>query len=70
MKTTMSGKSDRAKGKLKEATGVLTNDKRLEREGKLDRAAGEVKEKMEEVVDKVKEKARAIVETTKSMDKH
>jgi len=58
----MSGKSDRAKGKLKEAAGVLTNDKRLEREGKLDRAAGEVKEKMEEAVDKVKEKAREIVE--------
>ena len=69
MKTTMSGKSDRTKGKLKEAAGVLTNDKHLEREGKLDRAAGKIKEKTEEAVDKVKGKVREIVDTMRPMDK-
>ena len=65
----MSGKSDRAKGKFKEAAGALTNDKRLEREGKLDRAAGEIKEKTEQAVDKVKEKAREIADAMKYTDK-
>ena len=48
---------------------MLTDDKRLEREGKLDRAAGKVKEKTEEVVDKAKEEAQEIADTTKSTDK-
>ncbi len=61
----MSGKSDRVKGKLKEAVGVLTDDKGLKREGMLDRAAGKVKEKTEEAVDRVKEKARDTVDKTR-----
>jgi uncharacterized protein YjbJ (UPF0337 family) len=52
-----SGKSDQAKGRIKEAVGVLTNDKSLEREGKIDRAVGSVKEKAEEALDQIKEKA-------------
>ena len=50
----MSGKTDQIKGKAKQAAGVLAGDKRLEREGKLDRAAGSIKEKAERVVDKVR----------------
>ena len=50
----MSGKTDQIKGKAKQAAGVVTGDKRLEREGKLDRAAGGIKEKAEGVVDKVR----------------
>jgi uncharacterized protein YjbJ (UPF0337 family) len=50
----MSGKTDQIKGKAKQAAGVVTGDKRLEREGKLDRAAGSIKEKAEGVVDKVR----------------
>jgi uncharacterized protein YjbJ (UPF0337 family) len=49
-----SGKTDQIKGRVKEATGVLTGDKKLEREGKLDRAAGNVKAKAGKVVDKIK----------------
>ncbi len=41
---------DKAKGKIKQAAGDLTNDDDLRREGKVDEAAGKVKE----VVDKVK----------------
>jgi len=50
----MSGKTDQIKGKAKQAAGVLTGDKRLEREGKLDRATGSIKEKAEGIVDKVR----------------
>jgi uncharacterized protein YjbJ (UPF0337 family) len=48
----MSGKSDKAKGKIKQAVGDLTDNEKLRREGKIDEAAGKAKE----VVDKVKKK--------------
>jgi uncharacterized protein YjbJ (UPF0337 family) len=35
-----SGKTDEAKGRIKEAAGVLTGDEKLQREGKADQAAG------------------------------
>lgn len=50
-----SGKADEMKGRAKEAAGALTGDKKLKREGQLDQAAGKVKQKVEEAVDKVKE---------------
>ena len=50
----MGGKTDQMKGKAKEAVGDLTGDKDLKAEGKADRQAGEVKEKVDEVIDKVK----------------
>jgi uncharacterized protein YjbJ (UPF0337 family) len=50
------GNRDEAKGRLKEAAGDLTQDKDLKREGKIDRATGNVKEKVGDASDKVKEK--------------
>jgi uncharacterized protein YjbJ (UPF0337 family) len=50
----MSGKTDQIKGRTKQAVGVLVGDKRLELEGKVDRAAGKIKQTAEEAVDKVK----------------
>ena len=50
-----SGKSDELKGRLKEAAGALTGDKRLKREGKADQAVGRIKQKLEKVIDKVKD---------------
>ena len=50
----MAGKTDEVKGRAKQAAGVVTGDKTLENEGKVDRAAGKLKEKAGEVVDKVK----------------
>lgn len=47
----MEGTVDKAKGRIKEAAGALTNDKSLKREGKLDQAAGAVKDAIENVVD-------------------
>ena len=50
-----SGKSEELKGRVKEAAGALTGDKRLKREGKADQAFGKIKQKVEKVIDKVKE---------------
>ena len=50
-----SGKSDELKGRLKEAAGALTGDTKLKREGKADQAVGKIKQKVEKVVDRVKD---------------
>ena len=59
----MSGKSDDIKGRVKEAAGDLTDDKDLQREGKIDQAVGSVKDTasdaknwVEDKVDDVKDK--------------
>jgi len=49
------GKSDELKGRVKEAVGALTDDKKLKREGKVDQAVVKVKQNVEKVVDKVKD---------------
>ncbi|MGH9179677.1 MAG: CsbD family protein [Acidimicrobiales bacterium] len=49
------GNFDELKGRAKEAAGDLTDDEDLEREGKVDRATGTVKDKVEDVSDKVKD---------------
>ncbi len=49
------GKTDEAKGRTKEAAGALTGDDGLKREGKVDRATGDVKEKLDKASDKVKD---------------
>jgi len=50
------GNTDDIKGRIKEAAGDLTNDEDLEREGKVDQAAGKAKEKAGNVVDSIKDK--------------
>jgi len=50
----MGGTTDQIKGRIKEAAGVLTDNDRLKREGKLDQVVGTVKGKTEEAVDKIK----------------
>jgi uncharacterized protein YjbJ (UPF0337 family) len=50
-----SGKSDELKGRVKEAAGALTGDKKLKREGKADQAVGKIKQTVEKVIDKVKD---------------
>ncbi len=51
----MAGTGDKLKGKVKQATGILIGDKQLEREGKLDKAVGTVKETVSKVVDTVRD---------------
>jgi uncharacterized protein YjbJ (UPF0337 family) len=60
----MSGQSDQMKGRIKQAAGDLADDDRLRDEGERDEMAGKVKEKAEsfkdkfdDAVDKVKDKA-------------
>ena len=52
----MSANKDEMKGRAKEAVGDLTDDKDLQREGKVDKVVGTVKEKIDDAADKVKEK--------------
>ena len=47
--------TDKAKGHVKETVGDLTDNERLEREGKLDQASGDVKGAAENAKDKVGE---------------
>ena len=47
---------DEAKGRTKEAAGDLTDDDKLKREGKIDRAVSSVKDKVDDVADKFSEK--------------
>jgi uncharacterized protein YjbJ (UPF0337 family) len=46
---------DEAKGRAKEAAGDLTGDKDLKREGKIDQATSDVKDKVGDAADKVKD---------------
>lgn len=49
----MSAKTQRWKGRIKQAAGSLTGNKRLEEEGRVDRRAGEAKEQLARAKDKV-----------------
>jgi uncharacterized protein YjbJ (UPF0337 family) len=49
-----SGTMDKAKGRVKEATGAITGDDELKNEGKLDQVAGKMKNAATKAVDKVK----------------
>jgi uncharacterized protein YjbJ (UPF0337 family) len=51
----MSGTTDKIKGRVKEAVGVLTDDQRLKDEGKLDQTTGKIKETVEHVIGQSKE---------------
>ena len=53
--------ADQVKGRIKEAAGDLTGDDDLKREGKTDRAAGHVKE----AIDDAKEKVESTVDAVK-----
>ena len=49
------GNTDDLKGRVKEAAGDLTGDKDLQREGKVDQAAGAAKDKVGDAADAVKD---------------
>jgi uncharacterized protein YjbJ (UPF0337 family) len=50
-----SGTMDNAKGRVKEAAGVLTDNKELKAKGKVEQLAGKTKDATERMIDKVKE---------------
>jgi uncharacterized protein YjbJ (UPF0337 family) len=49
------GKVDKAKGRVKEAAGDLTDNKSLKNEGRVDRASGSAKDKVGDAAEKVKD---------------
>jgi uncharacterized protein YjbJ (UPF0337 family) len=49
------GTVDKAKGRVKEAAGDLTDDQSLKNEGKVDRASGSIKDKIGDAADMVKQ---------------
>lgn len=56
----MSGKTDEVKGRVKEAAGVLTGNKKLQAEGKTDQVVAEVKQAAEKVVEKVDQSVKKL----------
>jgi len=47
--------SDEMKGRVKEAVGDLTDDRDLQREGKVDKASGKAKDTIDKAGDKAKD---------------
>ena len=52
----MDGQMDKAKGRIKQAAGDLTNNKRLKAEGKADEFRGNVKNKIDQAAATLKKK--------------
>jgi uncharacterized protein YjbJ (UPF0337 family) len=52
--------ADDIKGRVKEAAGDLTDNDRLQREGKADQAAGKAKEMVDDVKDRVEDAVDAL----------
>jgi uncharacterized protein YjbJ (UPF0337 family) len=53
----MSGTSDEIKGRAKEAVGVVTNNRKLKQEGRIDQVVGKAKKAVDRLMDKAKPKA-------------
>lgn len=52
----MAGEMDKAKGRVKEAVGALTDDDDVKNEGRADQAAGKAKDKVEKAKDWAEDK--------------
>jgi uncharacterized protein YjbJ (UPF0337 family) len=62
----MSGRTDVAKGKIKEAAGALINNDELRQEGKDDQAVGKAKKVVEKTVRTIKEGAEKAIDKVKN----
>lgn len=58
----MGEKTDEMKGRVKEATGDLTDNDDLKREGKMDQAGASVKGKVNDAVDATKDKVNEVTD--------
>jgi uncharacterized protein YjbJ (UPF0337 family) len=54
----MAGRTQKAKGRVKESAGALANDKEMKDRGRLDQAAGTAKKKADDAADKVSDAAK------------
>ena len=62
----MSSKTDKIKGRIKEAVGALTDNEDLKREGQRDQAVGEVKEAAERAAEQVQDTVKRAVDKAKN----
>jgi uncharacterized protein YjbJ (UPF0337 family) len=65
----MNGKADMAKGRIKEATGVLINNDKLRTAGQKDQAKGKAKVVLEDAVKDIKSAARKSIDKIKASAK-
>jgi len=59
--TIMGGKTDKMKGRIKEAAGILTGNDRLRAEGRTDQAVGETKQAVQKTVETVKKAVKKAI---------
>ena len=57
----MGGKTDVAKGRIKEAAGALTGNDELREEGKTDQAVGKAKQAVQKAADAVKKAVKKVI---------
>ena len=62
----MGSKTDKIKGRIKEAVGALTDNDDLKREGQRDQAVGEVKEAAERAAEQVQDTVEGAAEKVKA----
>ncbi|HXE44639.1 MAG TPA: CsbD family protein [Conexibacter sp.] len=56
----MAGRTQKAKGRVKESAGVLANDKKMKDRGRVDQAAGSVKKHAGKAADKAGDAANDV----------
>ncbi len=61
----MSGLGDKLEGSAKEAVGKVTGDEKLEAKGKLEQITGNLKDKAEEIGDQVGKKVNDVLDKVK-----
>jgi uncharacterized protein YjbJ (UPF0337 family) len=54
----MAGRTQKAKGRVKESAGALANNKKMKDRGRVDQGAGAAKKKTDAAADKVSEAAK------------
>ena len=58
----MGGNTKKAKGRVKQAVGALTGDKKLKREGEREERVGSLENKTEDAADAVHDKVDEVIE--------
>ena len=58
----MGGKTDEVKGRIKEAAGALTGNKKLRDDGKTDQVVGKAEQAVQKTADTVKKAVKKVVE--------
>ncbi len=58
----MGGKTDVAKGRIKEAAGAMTNNDRLRAEGKAEQAVGKTRQAVQKTVETVRKALKKAAE--------